>query len=200
MTLDDISMGRLTLGIGAGGAGWDATVLGQKPWSPGERAERFAEFVEVLDVLLRQPETTHDGRWYTADEARMYPGGVQQPRVPFAIAAAGPRGMRLAATCAETWVTTGDRSGGGIGGVADQVKRLEDACVAAGRDPSTIDRLVLTGPELDPGIESEDAFADTVGLYAELGITDLVLHWPRSSEPYAGDVAIFERIVAGFEQ
>jgi hypothetical protein len=77
---------------------------------------------------------------------------------------------------------------------------LEDACASAGRDPSTVDRLVLTGPELPAGLESEQAFADTVGRYAHVGITDLVVHWPRSSEPYAGDVATFERIIAGFER
>lgn len=200
ITLDDISLGRLTLGIGAGGEGWDASVLGQKPWSGRERSERFAEFVELLDVLLRQPETTHDGQWYSAERARTYPGCVQQPRIPFAVAAAGPRGLRLAATHAATWVTTGDRAGGGVEAVGDQVKRLEDACASAGRDPSTVDRLVLTGPELPAGLESEQAFADTVGHYAHVGITDLVVHWPRSSEPYAGDVATFERIIAGFER
>jgi alkanesulfonate monooxygenase SsuD/methylene tetrahydromethanopterin reductase-like flavin-dependent oxidoreductase (luciferase family) len=200
ITLDDVSLGRLTLGIGAGGEGWDASVLGQKPWSQRERSERLAEFVELLDVLLRQPETTHDGQWYSAERARMSPGCVQQPRIPFAVAAAGPRGMRLAATHASTWVTTGDRSGGGIEAVGDQVKRLEDACASAGRDPSTIDRLVLTGPELPAGLESEAAFADTVGRYAHVGITDLVVHWPRPSEPYAGDVATFERIIAGFDR
>jgi len=196
MTVDDISVGRLVVGIGAGGEGWDAAMLGRTPWSARERADRFAEFVELLDVLLRQPKTKYEGSWYSADEARTYPGCVQQPRVPFAVAAAGPRGMRLAASYAETWVTTGDRSGGGIGGVADQVKGLEDVCLSAGRDPSTIGRLVLTGPELDPGLESEGAFADTVGRYEEVGITDLVVHWPRPSEPYAGDVATFERVVS----
>ena len=200
ITLDDVSIGRLTLGIGAGGEGWDASVLGQKPWSPAERSERFAEFVELLDVLLREPETTYDGRWYSAERARTYPGCVQQPRIPFAVAAAGPRGMRLAATHAETWVTTGDRAGGGPVAVGDQVKRLEDACRAAGRDPSTIGRLVLTGPELDAGLESAEAFAETVGRYADMGITDFVVHWPRSSEPYAGDVATFERIITGFDR
>ena len=205
LTLDDVSGGRLTLGIGAGGEGWDAIVLGQKPWSPQERADRFAEFVELLDVLLRQPETTFDGRWYSADEARTYPGCVQQPRVPFAIAAAGPRGMRLAAAYAKTWVTTGDRSAedlldpaAGAAIVASQIRRLEEACDAAGRDPSSIQRLVLTGPELSPGLESEDAFADAVGHYADAGVTDLVVHWPRPTEPYAGDVATFERVVAAF--
>src|SRR5262249_57209762 len=54
ITLDDVSGGRFTLGIGAGGAGWDARMLGQKPWSRRERADRFAEFVQLLDRLLRE--------------------------------------------------------------------------------------------------------------------------------------------------
>ena len=103
MTLDDIAAGRLTLGIGAGGLGWDATALGQQTWSAHERADRFEEFVTLLDQLLSQPATSHAGRYYSADEARALPGCVQQPRIPFAIAAAGPRGMRLAARFASTW-------------------------------------------------------------------------------------------------
>jgi alkanesulfonate monooxygenase SsuD/methylene tetrahydromethanopterin reductase-like flavin-dependent oxidoreductase (luciferase family) len=191
MTLDDISVGRLTLGIGSGGVGWDATVLGQEAWPPKERADRFAEFVEVLDLLLRQPEATFEGQWYSANEARTYPGCVQQPRIPFAVAATGPRGMRLAAKYAQVWVTTS-------ADVADQVKHLEDACVATNRDPVTIDRMLLTGPEASPGLESAESFADTVGRYEGAGVTDVVVHWPRQGEPYAGDVATFERAVVGF--
>src|SRR5450631_481901 len=56
ISLDAISEGRLTLGIGSGGPGWDATVLGAPAWSPRERADRFAEFVELTDRLLRAPE------------------------------------------------------------------------------------------------------------------------------------------------
>ena len=54
MTLDDVSQGRVTLGIGAGGSGFDATALGQEAWSPRERADRFGEFVALLDQLLTQ--------------------------------------------------------------------------------------------------------------------------------------------------
>ena len=54
MTLDDISYGRITLGIGAGGSGFDATVLGNAPWSPRERADRFEEFLPLLSTLLQQ--------------------------------------------------------------------------------------------------------------------------------------------------
>jgi alkanesulfonate monooxygenase SsuD/methylene tetrahydromethanopterin reductase-like flavin-dependent oxidoreductase (luciferase family) len=202
VALDDVSSGRLTLGLGAGGTGWDATMLGHEPWPVHERTERFEEFVELTDLLLRSPAASRRGRYYSADEARTAPGCVQQPRVPFAIAATGPRGMRLAARLGDAWVTTGDRTAdapvdptAGAGIVREQMDRLEDACAAVGRDPAAVARLVLTGPALDAGLASPAAFEEVCGRYTEVGVTDLVVHWPREDEPYAGDPEIFERIV-----
>lgn len=203
ITLDDVSGGRFTLGIGAGGEGWDATILGQEPWSRRERSDRFGEFVDLLDLLLRQSETSFDGRFWSAVEARSHPGCVQQPRLPFAVAGAGPKAMRVVARHASTWVTNGERWAGGskLGAVdgaavvARQRRMLDEACEAEGRDPAEIDTLVLTGLQLDPGLDSPDAFAETKAAYAEAGVTDLVVHWPRPSEPYAGDPAILERLV-----
>jgi alkanesulfonate monooxygenase SsuD/methylene tetrahydromethanopterin reductase-like flavin-dependent oxidoreductase (luciferase family) len=199
VTLDDVSGGRLTVGVGAGGVGWDASMLGQAPWSPAERAARFEEFVDVLDLLLREPEVSVTGRFYSAHSARTHPGCVQQPRLPFVIAASGPKAMRVAARHGTTWVTTGDRSGDGSVSaaegtriVAGQIARLDEACAAVGRDPSTIGRMVLTGTELDPGLGSVESFLDTVGRYEAIGITDLVVHWPRPEPPYEGDLATFE--------
>jgi alkanesulfonate monooxygenase SsuD/methylene tetrahydromethanopterin reductase-like flavin-dependent oxidoreductase (luciferase family) len=204
VTLDDISGGRLTLGIGAGALeGWDTTMLGQAEWSPQERADRFAEFVDLTDRLLREPEVTFEGEFYTADEARTYPGCVQQPRIPFAIAAAGPRGMQLAARYAQTWVTIGDRvrqkflqAEDGARSVREQMARLDDICTEVGRDPASLDRLVLTGPLLDSGLRSVDVFRETVAAYEEVGVTDLVVHSPRAQEPYAADLDTFEAIFA----
>ena len=85
MGLDDISGGRFVLGLGAGGEGWDASVMGPPP-SRGERHRRFAEFVALLDELLTHPVTDTVGDWYTAHLARMIPGtlaqttlGIKQP-------------------------------------------------------------------------------------------------------------------------
>jgi alkanesulfonate monooxygenase SsuD/methylene tetrahydromethanopterin reductase-like flavin-dependent oxidoreductase (luciferase family) len=203
ITLDDVSSGRLTLGLGAGGLGWDATVLGHAAWSPGERADRFAEFVSMLDRLLREPSTTSTGRYYSADGARSYPGCLQQPRVPFAVAASGPRGMRIAAERAAVWVTEGRGShdgpplnpGDGARVVQEQMRRLDEACEAVGRDPATLDRLVLTGERLEAGLASATAAEEAKGAYAEVGATDLVVHWPRPSHPYAGDPAALEYLV-----
>ena len=202
VTLDDISRGRVIAGIGAGGQGWDATALGQPPWSPRERAERFSEFVTLTDLLLRRPEVTWAGRYYSVEEARTYPGCVQQPRLPLAVAAGGPAGMRLAAHFGDFWVTLGDPSTGPLGPaegakvVAAQIHRLEDACREAGRDQATLRKLALSGSHLDPGLSSPGAFRETVSRYEEAGVTDFVVHWPRSSEPYGADLATFERIFA----
>jgi alkanesulfonate monooxygenase SsuD/methylene tetrahydromethanopterin reductase-like flavin-dependent oxidoreductase (luciferase family) len=204
VTLDEIAGGRFTLGVGAGSGGWDAAVLGQPPWSPDERADRFAEFVDLLDRLLRQPVTTFRGRFWSADEARTTPGCVQQPRIPFGIAATRPRSLRVAAKYGSLWVSSGPRTHGGpplpaaegATAIARQLARLEDACAAEGRDPATLDRLVLTGPRLDGGLRSLEAFREVRDAYTALGVTDLVVHWPRESPPYEGDEAILETIAA----
>jgi alkanesulfonate monooxygenase SsuD/methylene tetrahydromethanopterin reductase-like flavin-dependent oxidoreductase (luciferase family) len=205
MTLDDLSAGRLTLGIGAGGVGWDATILGQDPWSPAERGARFVEFVELLERILREPVTTATGRFYSADGVRNFPGCVQRPRVPLAIAARGRSGMDLAVRVGDAWVTTGDHrhdegpldAAAGAAVVREQMARLDAACAVAGRDPSTLDRIVLTGLRLDPGLGSRAQFADTRDAYAAVGVTDLVVHWPRPTDPYRGDPAILEQIAPG---
>ncbi len=201
VTLDDISNGRLNVGIGAGAPGWDTTMLGQAQWTQAERTDRFAEFVALTDLLLRKPVVSFDGRYYTAVEARTYPGCVQRPRAPLAIAASQPRGMKIAADHGNIWVTTGSRispdrvaPAAGAQQVRAQIEALEGVCISAGRDPSDIDRLVVTGPTLDSGLSSPEEFADAAGRYHEAGVTDLVVHWPRPDEPYRADLATFERI------
>ena len=200
IALDDISGGRVIAGIGAGGTGFDATTLGQAALSPAERAERFAEFLTLTDLLLRQNELTWNGHYYSVDEARTYPGCTQQPRIPLAIAAHGPKAMRLAAQHGDFWVTYGGGSNDSLGPaegaavVGAQVEHVEQACQEIGREPASLRRLVLTGLPLDPGLSSPEAFRDTVGHYEEVGVTDFVVHWPRPSEPYAGDLVMFERI------
>jgi alkanesulfonate monooxygenase SsuD/methylene tetrahydromethanopterin reductase-like flavin-dependent oxidoreductase (luciferase family) len=190
MTLDDISDGRVTVGIGAGGDGFDATALRAVPWSRREKGERFEEFVSLLDRLLTEPATSFEGRYYTANEARAVPGCRQRPRVPFAIAATGPRSMRVAARHAATWVASDSR-----GAARDLVERLDEACVAEGRDPASLARLVLVGHRERP-LDSVEAFRDVGGHYAEAGFTDLVVHWPRAEDPFAADRSILERIAA----
>ena len=215
MGLDDVSDGRLLLGLGAGGAGFDADVLGPGP-TPPERAARFAEFVGVLDQLLTNPVTEHEGEYYQAAGARMVPGCVQVPRVPFVIAANGPKALRVAARHGEGWATYGpvldgtgtyaDDAAGPAGsgraaaqdswwaGLATLVERFEAAVAEAGRDPRSVDRyLSLDGAPIF-SLESTDVLVEGVERAAALGFTDVVVHWPRREGVYAGSEAVLEDV------
>lgn len=203
MSLDDVSGGRITLGIGAGGNGFDATALGQEAWTPRERADRFGEFVPLLDRLLTEDAVTHRGTHYSADEARNVPGCVQRPRLPFAVAATGPRGMKLAARHGQAWVTTGDPKLFEAGtqeqsaeAIRGQIQRLGTACADIGRDVDELDKILLTGFTPEPGapLESLDAFVDFAGIHRDLGITEIVVHWPIPDSDFATDPSVFEKI------
>lgn len=197
-SVDEISGSRFTLGIGAGGARSDAGALGEPARPPAERAARFAEWVTLVDQLLRQEETTFTGTYWSTRGTVI---GGRTPRVPFAIAASGPKGLRLVARYADTWVTTGDPNEPGAS-AAEAVRRqselLEEACAAEKRDPRSLSRLLLTGTTEERPMASLAAFEDYMGRYAELGITDLVLHWPRPDGPYAADEGVFEEIAVRY--
>ncbi|MFD3676013.1 LLM class flavin-dependent oxidoreductase [Streptomyces sp. NPDC058613] len=203
ISLDDISGGRITLGIGAGGNGFDATALGQEPWTPRERADRFAEFVPLLDRLLTEGAVSERGAFYSAEEARNVPGCLQAPRLPFAVAATGPRGLKLAARYGQAWVTTGDPKlfedgtpDQSLEALRGQTGKLDKALAEAGRKPESIERILLTGftPERNTLLESVDAFVDFAGRHRELGFTELVIHAPIPGSDFAADEAVFERI------
>jgi alkanesulfonate monooxygenase SsuD/methylene tetrahydromethanopterin reductase-like flavin-dependent oxidoreductase (luciferase family) len=197
MTLDHISAGRLTLGLGAGGIGFDATVFGDEPLTPKQRADRLIEFVGVLDMLLREPESSHRGERYTVDGAMMLPGCVQRPRVPLAIAAGGSRTLKLAARYADAWITDGEEDG--EKDIRGKIDLLAEHCAAIGRDPASVDRIVLTGNTTERPLASLDAFTDFVGRYTELGFTEIVFHHPRPEDPvWADDPAIVDEIAAAY--
>ena len=196
MTLDALSEGRLSVGLGAGAGGLDARMLGQPDLSPGQRSRRFAEFATLLDRLLTRSETTWRGEWYTAEGARNVPGCVQSPRPPFVIAANGPKAMRLALQHGAGWVTT-------TGAPADA--SVEQWWRAAADRAETFTRVAneygtpagfaryLNMEARTTDLRSVEQFLDEAGQAAALGFTDVVIAWPRPDRPFAGD----ERLLGG---
>ena len=208
MGLDDVSQGRLLLGLGAGGTGFDAEVVGP-PVTPRVRAQRFAEFVELLDLLLTQPVTEWTGSHFEAHGARMIPGCVQQPRVPFVVAANGPRALRIAARHGQGWATYGPSVDADLAsrdraaateqwwaGLGDLVLQFDAAAAEVGRDPGTIDRYLNIDSAPVFSLESFAVLQDGVERAAGLGFTDVVVHWPRASGVYAGQTAVLEEAAA----
>ena len=199
--LDDISGGRLTLGLGAGAAGgsFDNMVLGDPELTARQRVDRFAEFAELLDLLLRTDHVSWTGDYYRAVDARNLPGCVQQPRVPFLMAANGPRSITLAARFGDAWVTTGRPSGNLAAwwrGVGDGSHRLDDALTKAGRDPAAVPRFLSLDAAGVYALSAIGYLADAVGRAGELGFTDVVTHWPRPDGPYAGRESVLEAAAA----
>jgi alkanesulfonate monooxygenase SsuD/methylene tetrahydromethanopterin reductase-like flavin-dependent oxidoreductase (luciferase family) len=188
VTLADISGGRFTLGIGAGGTtGFDATVFGA-PLTGAARADRFAEFVELLDAVLHSETVTFSGEYYTTREALVLP----RPDVPLAIAGGGPRSIALAARFGDAWITYVDSAP-----ARAQSALLDEQCKAIGRDPSNVERVFLIGNTQARPLAGVAAFDEFVAEYEALGFTDIVFHDPRTDDPVWNEPrAIVDEIAA----
>ena len=131
----------------------------------------------LTDLLLRQPVTTWKGAGTTRPSRPAPRRAASRARAcPSSSPPAAPEGCASPSSTGRRWVTVGDpgpggRRGadrGGRGHVAAQLaEALDEACAEGGRDPSTLDRIVLTGLNLDSGLGSVDEFEDTLGRYAE---------------------------------
>lgn len=199
-SLDDISDGRIMAGIGAGSLGFDAQVLGGSELSRSDRADRYAEFVSLLDRILSSDSTTWKGEYYSVVEARRAPGCVQVPRLPFLLAANGKRTMRTAARHGSGWVTNGPRGIDDLDAwwktVTELSHAFDDALDAEGRTPSQVDRYLSVDAAPVYSMSSVDYFREVIGRANELGFTDVITHWPRTDGPYAGRESIVEEIAA----
>ena len=198
MTVDQVSGGRLELGIGAAGSLLDAQALGLAPRSTGELVERFAETVELVDAVLRGG-TSYTGRHWSGEGMTAAPGCVQSPRVPLTLAAHGPKAMRVAGRYADTWNSIPARDlsrDESLAVTAGLARQLDEAAQEAGRDPASIRRSVLVGSEQWPVRQSPAAFRDAVLRYSEIGVTDIVLMHPDNpAEPRVGHGAADPDIV-----
>lgn len=195
LALDDVSNGRLLVGVGAGGrVGYDNEVLGGEPLEPRARVDRFGEFVEQLDSLLTNERTSIAGEYYTSVDARSAPGCAQHPRAPFVVAANGPRSMRIAARWGQGWVTTG-KGGDTVeewwAGVGELAKRFGDLPGSDG-----LDRYLSLDSAPVFSLSSVDYFREAAGRAAELDFTDVICHWPRQDGVYAGRLSTLEQVVS----
>jgi alkanesulfonate monooxygenase SsuD/methylene tetrahydromethanopterin reductase-like flavin-dependent oxidoreductase (luciferase family) len=197
LAVDDISAGRFTLGVGAGGGGYDTTVFGDRPVP--SRTRRFGEFVELLDALLTSERVTWHGEYYAAVNARNVPGCLQRPRIPFVVAANGPKAMRTAARFGQGWITTGaerDSLGSWWESIAEAGSRFDEALEEHGRPRGDVRRFLQTDAAPVYSLSSVECYRDFLGRAGELGFTDVVAPWPRHTGIFAGTETILETVAA----
>lgn len=197
-TVDHATDGRLEVAVGVGDPSAGAAAVGVD-WSAGESVRRFAEFIELLDLLLRQETTDYSGRYYHCRCAETIPLPVQQPRPPITVAAHGPQMLRLAAKHADGWSSFG---GYGVETeedfyrvTAERSKRFDDVCTEFDRDPRTIRHSVVCFPPLTPW-ESEDYFVDMVGRFSTIGVDEFVLYMPESWRAKPSEWAVMDDVAA----
>jgi alkanesulfonate monooxygenase SsuD/methylene tetrahydromethanopterin reductase-like flavin-dependent oxidoreductase (luciferase family) len=190
-TLDDLSGGRLILGLGCGWHEPEYTAFGY-PFD--HLVGRFAEDLEVITRLLRGDEVTSEGRWSRYTRARLLPPPAR--RTPTLVASKGERMLRLTAEWSDAWNTAW------FGSVDDVLRArladIEAACAAVGRDVTTLRRTVgirvrEPGQAPDAGKSTDADTAGLADLFAELeaaGLDDAII-WSLAKTP-----AALERIAA----
>ena len=189
LTVDQISGGRVELGIGGGDVPTDSGVFGTPQWSAGERVERLGNQLQLLDALLRGDSVTSSRQHYSVEGAQL-PAPVQRPRPPLVVAAEGRRSLALVARYAEAWVTLGGQpqtpergvptvsEDEGLRATRERIATLDSHCRELGRDPRQLRRIVVAyRRRIDP-LSSVDAFDEFVGPYAEMGFDEFVFYWP----------------------
>ena len=199
LTVDHISNGRVEVGLGLGlTVDHSYRMMGIPNWDNPERADRFEEYVEIVDRMLSNEQTTYEGRFYRVEGATVHPS-VQSPRPPITIAAMGPRMMRYAARYADTWNTMSfvaefeDQ----LAESAERISRMAGYCEAAGRDPATLrcSYLMFDANARPSGghigyYDSPQAFLDMANRLLDVGFTELGLYYPA----LPSQVPVFEEI------
>ncbi|MDH3426599.1 MAG: LLM class flavin-dependent oxidoreductase [Acidimicrobiia bacterium] len=177
-TLDEISGGRYTLGIGAGNTPEDFEAFAVPV---DAKFSRFEESLAVIRSLLRDGSVDFDGEFQHAHAKRFAPTGSRA--VPIVVAGKGPRVLRMAARYGDGWNWWGYATDP-TAGVAEILDELVRACDEVGRDPATLRRtldlysydiLGTMGDGSHQGVVtgSPSEMAESILSVAELGIDEV---------------------------
>jgi probable F420-dependent oxidoreductase len=128
-SLDQLSGGRLDVGVGTGGP--------QRPFAafgvdPSRYVARFTEGVRLMKALWTEPRVTFDGEFWQLKDAAMEPKPLQKPHPPLWFGAAGPAALRRAVRMGDGFFGAGSAT---TAAFAEQVRVVREARAAAGRDP-----------------------------------------------------------------
>lgn len=176
-TVDEISGGRLILGLGAG---WHQPEYEAFGYPFDHRVDRFEEALRIIVPLLREGHVDFRGTYYHAVNCDLLPRGPRPQGPPVLIGGLGPRILRLTARFADSWNIGFHTPPEAI------IPRMEAACAEMGRDPSTLEITLLrivAYPELVP-LPSDfppyvtgtaEAIAAELGRYEQLGVGHVML-------------------------
>lgn len=190
-SLDDLSGGRVTLGVGVGWLREEFGLLGLPEEYYPNRGAVGDEWIQILRVLWTQENPAFEGRFHQFRELGLRPKPAQKPHPPILVGGTTRPALRRAVKHGDGWQGTGLAAAA----VAEKTRELRALCEEAGRDPSTLQICFKTTIRLvdDPsqaGTSEEraglivtgtpDQLIDQLGEYGQAGVEDLGISIPRT--------------------
>ena len=193
-TMDEISGGRLILGLGAGYHDPEYQAFG---YPTDARYSRFAEALQIIHGLLRHGSIDFAGTYYQARACTLRPRGPRPGGPPIMIGSRGPKMLRLTAQYADWWNALLIHGRSRPADLEPAMGLLDAACQEVGRDPTTLGRTasvhwsasdrVAVLPSWArarygaPLTGRPDAVAEIFRAFARAGIAHLqVILWPHT--------------------
>jgi alkanesulfonate monooxygenase SsuD/methylene tetrahydromethanopterin reductase-like flavin-dependent oxidoreductase (luciferase family) len=137
--VDEISGGRLILGLGAG---WNETEYRAFGFPFDQRISRFEEAFTIVRTLLRDGAIDFDGRFYQARDCELVPRGPRPGGPPLLVGSSGERMLRITMPHVDAWNAWYADTGNDPAGIAPLRDRVDAACREVGRDPAEVERTV----------------------------------------------------------
>ncbi|MFG1906804.1 LLM class flavin-dependent oxidoreductase [Kribbella sp. NPDC048928] len=197
-TLDEVSGGRLTLGVGAG---WHDPEYEAFGLPTDHRVGRFEEWLEIVARLIRGETVTYNGTYYKVQEATLDPAPPH--RIPILVAGHRPRMLRLITQWADAWNTAW--YGTPSEKLDDRLQTLDDALKTANRPADDISRtagLIVRDPDQPSAESSPNAIPvqdlpKALEAYEQRGINHAIISpepmTPRSIEQIAQAAAAYRQ-------
>src|SRR6185503_8414381 len=136
-TVDEVSGGRLIVGLGAG---WNETEFRAFGFPFDHRISRFEEAFTTIRTLLREGSIDFDGRFFQARDCELLPKPARPGGPPLMIGSVGPRMLEITLPHVGAWNVWYRQSNNTPGGLEPILRQLDEACRAVGRDPATLEK------------------------------------------------------------
>ncbi|MFN8620725.1 MAG: LLM class flavin-dependent oxidoreductase [Chloroflexota bacterium] len=207
--VDEISGGRLVLGLGAG---WNEVEYRAYGFPYDHRVDRFEEAFTIVRTLLREGRIDFEGRYFTLRDCELLPRGPRPGGPPLLLGSIGPRMLRIAMPHVDAWNAWFAYYGNRLEGLAQMREQVDTACRDVGRDPAEVERTVAVllaledRPVLrefdrataDPFRGSPAEIADRLRAFAAAGIAEVQLIIdPNTPEGIERLVPILEHLDRG---
>ena len=186
-TVDEISAGRLVVGLGAG---WNEAEFAAFGFPFDHRVSRFEEAFTIIRTLLREGRIDFEGRFFQARNCVILPEPSRPGGPPIMVGSSGPRMLEITLPYVEQWNTWYRQSNNSPEGLEPMLREVDAICRQVGRDPSTLEKtsaVLVRMPggagrvtkydegEIKPLEGSPGEMAARLRDYADLGVAEVEL-------------------------